>query len=547
MSLLQLFAYRHVRVFYFQISSKSNSRRSRGELHLQLHLSTSEKEHAVTVADHRRLLRVLMAYELLSRSVAPHAWKEAFSAESLHILAQHAVQGQMSRNETTLTRWVVYCQAHAAFPIDYRVFTPMLDRVRKVVQAMTNETSAVGGGGDDVRAMLSTFHDAADIFVEQAVGLVRKHRVRGFGGLGGDGLLQLDHALRCLHVLHCLRWRTKDDVVIRVEEAVSESVRELYDAAVAKTKINEEDSDYEDDDVSRLTRLTQLLVADLSACKERFAKMFRETLNIDYAELAFKEYERLLRPVTEKCVREAIDAMRPLAIIDNHDEPIQARTRDLAVGAKLFELYLALQKFYCSSEEAATEHLYYQWFVRAVAHWLDIALLRSIRRIIKAIEMDDLRLTVDELVLFTTSAVDTCTVFGQVKTLWLQLRWPDPETAFVFISRILDDVCRATILFAERMCAKVERHAVADDDAAVAVRFTAEQCLAVNNIDHVLQGISPLLLELGMGEVLVKIEQKNGGLVADACRKTLKTMLKNAVENVENQIVLVRTYQRCGE
>ena len=48
--------------------------------------------------------------------------------------------------------------------------------------------------------------------------------------------------------------------------------------------------------------------------------------------------------------------------------------------------------------------------------------------------------------------------------------------------------------------------------------------------------------DLGMADVIAKIEELNGGLVADACRKTVKTMVKNAVENVENQILQVRLF-----
>ena len=67
--------------------------------------------------------------------------------------------------------------------------------------------------------------------------------------------------------------------------------------------------------------------------------------------------------------------------------------------------------------------------------------------------------------------------------------------------------------------------------------FTKEQCLALNSIDYVLQVIGPLVLELGMAEVLAKLEEQNGGLVADACKKTVRTLIKNAADNVENQIL----------
>lgn len=61
---------------------------------------------------------------------------------------------------------------------------------------------------------------------------------------------------------------------------------------------------------------------------------------------------------------------------------------------------------------------------------------------------------VDQLVRHTNSAVDIRTVFGQIGTFWLQLSWPDPETSYVFVNRMLDDVCKSAIFYAEKMCAR---------------------------------------------------------------------------------------------
>ena len=36
----------------------------------------------------------------------------------------------MSRDETALTRWIVYCQTHSVLQLDHRVFTPILDKLR---------------------------------------------------------------------------------------------------------------------------------------------------------------------------------------------------------------------------------------------------------------------------------------------------------------------------------------------------------------------------------------------------------------------------------
>ena len=69
--------------------------------------------------------------------------------------------------------------------------------------------------------------------------------------------------------------------------------------------------------------------------------------------------------------------------------------------------------------------------------------------------------------------------------------------------------------------------------------FTIEQCHAINNIEFVLQSIRPFVNELKVPDILRKIEDLNGGLVADACRKTIQVLIENAIENVENQIINV--------
>lgn len=52
-------------------------------------------------------------------------------------------------------------------------------------------------------------------------------------------------------------------------------------------------------------------------------------------------------------------------------------------------------------------------------------------------ELDDLS-PVDEFVKHTSSAVDIRTVLMQIKTFWAQLCWPDVESSYAFISKILD-------------------------------------------------------------------------------------------------------------
>ena len=183
------------RTIFIQWFSFKNSSSERGEIFLQLHLSFATEGNLDHVKAHKRLLRVLMAHELVRLDPKPYSWRDDFSAESLAILAQHAVQGRMNRDETALVRWAVYCKVHAVLPLDYRVFTPVLDKLRK--------RSDLIRGGDEA------FEKAASDFAADCVAFVRRHRIymRDQDDNENEELhgQQLDHALKSLHVIHCIR------------------------------------------------------------------------------------------------------------------------------------------------------------------------------------------------------------------------------------------------------------------------------------------------------------------------------------------------------
>ena len=145
-----------------------------------------------------------------------------------------------------------------------------------------------------------------------------------------------------------------------------------------------------------------------------------------------------------------------------------------------------------------------------MAKWLDIALYKSMIRIVRSVKLDDLK-PVDDLSNHTSSAVDLKTVLNQIKTFWIQLSWPDVETSYVFISRIMDDVCKAIIFYAEKMCMKAEDQKKSGTCQNAMVDCSAEQCLAINNIDLVMSFMNPFISDLGIDSVLNKLEQQNGG------------------------------------
>ena len=196
----------------------------------------------------------------------------------------------------------------------------------------------------------------------------------------------------------------------------------------------------------------------------------------------------------------------------------------------MFGLYLALQQFYkvgssvssksavdsTGKEEEKEEKMmmvesssqFHTWFIRVVAIWLDIALYKAMVRIVRAVRLDSLK-PVTISAGHSSSAIDICTVLGQIRTFWGQLSWPDLETSYVFISRIMDDVCKAVIFYAEKMIGKASE----EEEGEEALGCYASHCLALNNIDFVMTHMASFVQELGTQDVLNQMEAQKGLLV----------------------------------
>lgn len=106
-----------------------------------------------------------------------------------------------------------------------------------------------------------------------------------------------------------------------------------------------------------------------------------------------------------------------------NENETRSSSEPLAVGTTLFELYLIVQRFVvlgtdlCPTDhEAFPIRSFHRWFHGGVSQWLDIAVFKALQRIEKAVELDSL-VPVDATVKYSSSAVDTLTIFYQVSCL----------------------------------------------------------------------------------------------------------------------------------
>lgn len=106
--------------------------------------------------------------------------------------------------------------------------------------------------------------------------------------------------------------------------------------------------------------------------------------------------------------------------------------------------------------EASHLAKYHVWFQQGVARWLDIAAFKAMQRIERAVELDKL-VKMDSSVEYSSSAVDTLSIFYQIKVFWQQLAWPDAESSYSFAAKIIDDICRCSVYYSDKMGYKVNR------------------------------------------------------------------------------------------
>jgi len=205
-----------------------------------------------------------------------------------------------------------------------------------------------------------------------------------------------------------------------------------------------------------------------------FTLLLLRKINIPYARILYIAYEKR---ITDMCmiIIEDVCARLKRIEVDSRD------SAELSLGTTLFELYLTLQRYatwvgtiiiagsskisdssdldlkfasrwslaiYRLGQMLCAEgqlenmkiQIYHEWFRAGVAHWLDIAVYKALKRIDKAVEIDSLQ-TVDDSVQYSSSAVDTLTTFYQIKVFWTQLAWPDVEGSYTFIAKIIDVSC----------------------------------------------------------------------------------------------------------
>lgn len=205
------------------------------------------------------------------------------------------------------------------------------------------------------------------------------------------------------------------------------------------------------------------------------------------------------------------------------------------MGTSLFELYLIYKEFESNRSALAPDSTnskkeFHKWFINGVAHWLHISVYKALKRIKKAIELDNLTPT-DEKVKYSTSAIDTLSIFYQIEKFWQQLDWPDIEGSYTFLIKIVDDICECCAFYVDTMFSRIgnlQKVQKTSNDKRFEV--TTQWCVAINNIEYIIQSLPTFVKELKVDEVIKKLQDCRGPEEMAKCDQTLKQLMTNHKE-----------------
>lgn len=510
----------------------------------------------MAVQEHRHLLRILLMHELETSKVAPYWWSGKFSTQAETLLTQHYAQSGLTSTDDALVKWSVYSEIHNEHPLAFSLFVILLDKLTKPLQ--TNALSE-----DE----LKVFWQAARKVLPSCFAVIRKLRKKTAGDK--SSVRTLMEVLSIVAKLHNLGppedfdllpksqygWiqrsssgeggeKNKDavfsDLNSALRDAVNSGAEDWFHHMTESTKEETKVEDNNDAKLQHIIKLIQLVRADLQRAIEFYDKIFQDTMNFQFARTLYSFYESKLAAHVEPIVQEV---SKDIKRIDIPDESQQlASHQEINMGTTLFELYLVLKRFValgsalCPGEVNHEIANYHTWFTAGVMHWLDISVYKALTRIEKAIELDQL-VPVDDTVKYSSSAVDTLAIFYQIKIFWQQLAWPDVEGSYMFVGKIVDDICKCCVFYADKMSDRVEGLGEMRNMYEKKFEVTQEWCLAINNIDYVRQSLEPFVKELGVDEIIAKLADYKSAIEARRCEDTLKAVIEDAMDTERNKIL----------
>ncbi|XP_076366193.1 BAI1-associated protein 3-like isoform X2 [Tachypleus tridentatus] len=530
---------------FFPLQGRTARSTIQGQIRLKLSLGTrgdretsAAEDNWKEVLEHQQLLWLFIEHELKNYEGKSYEWTGDLPKPAQTILLQHAIQGNVTEFQQVLCRWLMYSRKYVEVPLDLAVLHKLLDEVNT---AWKNSDTNLAK--DEEAALTETFN----VFIDYCLAQVRKCR-----DLFPPGNQQSHHKLiyllKCLDLIHnmdvfkrCCPFR--HNLHVEITNTIKRGTLDWFNNMNAFTLPQ---VPTEENILNGLNELANALNSDLQKSVSVYNEIFESNVKVSYSTVVYKQLEKLLADLVAKKLHKVEENVgykvqetcTKVSVTDGG-----AESQTLELGTAMFELYLNLQEFVRFRDKLPQNERtqlvisnYHLWFSDVIDQWFTVAKVKARQRIKKALELDKIQ-CVDNLVKYSTSAVDTVTCFSQIKQFWFQLSWPDLAGSYPFIIKLLQDICSGAEFYANLCHQNLVDSGYYDEEGPFDV--TEQLCITINNIEHVRTAIRPLLDELGVEEILKNVADREGEKSASQCRETVNSLLHNSEEQVLSKIIYI--------
>ncbi|XP_043289714.1 BAI1-associated protein 3 isoform X2 [Venturia canescens] len=521
---------------WYKLQARTQRSNIQGRIRLKLSLSTredrgtSEEYNWGELRQQERLFTVFLNHELSKQT----DFSDELPQAAMTILHQHAIQGDITKLQQAMIRWVASSKNPAVEP--------------KTLHRLLQDLNAHWHTDNLTPEEEECLADSFNAFLEMSVEKIRHHRTL-FPPLHRAAINKLDYLLRCLGFLSAMKAFSKccpfnKQIRGEIISALKNGTHEWYGEIRQQTMGHDQEPDQDIDRVFQdFTTLVTTLLIDLEQGQLYYNTLFEKTNAICYFAVIYKYLEKLLAEHVAKHMentaemRNELGARVPAACLhgqDNIDDYVLPPGAE--IGTPIFELYLALQEFVNMRQNLPSSDRknlaicqYYQWFIPAVDKWLDLAKLKAHQRVRRAAELDRI-CTGEMIVKHCTSAVDATACFYQIKEFWKQLAWPDLPGSCTFVLKVIDAICSAAAYYAEMTHQKLADSGYYEEQTPY--KTTDEMCVAINGLEYVRRWLLNLGEELRVEEIIVSLD------VNDTVRQQWRTALVTPLEQTPGQMRL---------
>ncbi|ODM91381.1 Protein unc-13 D [Orchesella cincta] len=394
-------------------SSKGNGSKNKGEIRLKIGIGRNQEKQVLTRV-YRHILHLMVSNEL----VVPYNWDGILENKlSIKLLRTLELKGGLTKKDIQLSQWLVYTQVHCEeFALNTKIFPTLLQTIFQHVKSKSLDENELREFWHSTEKLVENFFNACSNIYEDKYGRT---------GNNSSAISRNNGSSKNI-----------------LSNGKANIGREINPCSTTPDKI------------------VQLLVADLGKRLDLHNNP-RDSLDEEHFQITYLVYDKRYFELAKPIVIQTCANIKPLNLI--HDEHDYECCQDeyISIGTMLFKLYLELKQFAgLSSKVTGTNELcikqaYSTWFRNTVINqWLDISRFKVMNCIRAAVYRDDF-LPVDSSSKISSSAIDTAAILQSIE-IWNQLPWQNLEDCSSLVAKIIEDVGRCVIYYADLMSRRID-------------------------------------------------------------------------------------------